>query len=144
MDFIRLLEEHREKEDRLRWEGSFAEYLELVRRQPAVARLAHARIYDMIINEGVEETGGMKKYRFFAKEIFGLDRMLSRLVEDYFHSASKRLEVRKRILLLMGPVSGGKSTIVSMLKRAWKDTPELTPELSMLLKTAPCTRSPST
>ena len=117
MDFIRLLEEHREKEGRLRWEGSFAEYLELVRRQPAVARLAHARIYDMIINEGVEETGGMKKYRFFAKEIFGLNRMLSRLVEDYFHSASRRLEVRKRILLLMGPVSGGKSTIVSMLKR---------------------------
>jgi serine protein kinase len=115
--FIRLLEEHREREERLRWEGSFAEYLELVRQQPAVARLAHARIYDMIISEGVEETGGIKKYQFFAREIFGLNRMLSRLVEDYFHSASKRLEVRKRILLLMGPVSGGKSTIVSMLKR---------------------------
>ena len=39
------------------------------------------------------------------------------LVEEYFHPAAKRLDVRKRILLLMGPVSGGKSTIVTMLKR---------------------------
>ena len=36
---------------------------------------------------------------------------------EYFHSAAKRLEVRKRILLFMGPVGGGKSTIVWLLKR---------------------------
>jgi serine protein kinase len=46
-----------------------------------------------------------------------LDAAIERLVEEYFHSAAKRLDVRKRILLLMGPVSGGKSTIVTMLKR---------------------------
>jgi len=39
------------------------------------------------------------------------------LVEEYFHSAARRLDVRKRILLLMGPVSGGKSTLVTLLKR---------------------------
>ena len=38
-------------------------------------------------------------------------------MEEYFHPAAKRLDVRKRILLLMGPVSGGKSTLVTMLKR---------------------------
>ena len=38
-------------------------------------------------------------------------------MEEYFHSAARRLDVRKRILLLMGPVSGGKSTLVTMLKR---------------------------
>ncbi|WP_408647305.1 P-loop NTPase family protein [Ureibacillus thermosphaericus] len=37
-------------------------------------------------------------------------------MEEYFHPAAKRLDVRKRILLLMGPVSGGKSTIVTLLK----------------------------
>src|SRR5690606_36433469 len=42
---------------------------------------------------------------------------LERLVEEYFHSAARRLDVRKRILLLMGPVSGGKSTIVALPKR---------------------------
>jgi serine protein kinase len=36
---------------------------------------------------------------------------------EYFSSAAQRLEVRKRILLLMGPVGGGKSTIVSLLKK---------------------------
>ena len=36
---------------------------------------------------------------------------------EYFRSAAQRLEVRKRILLLMGPVGGGKSTIVTLLKR---------------------------
>ncbi|HLR52240.1 MAG TPA: PrkA family serine protein kinase, partial [Candidatus Avamphibacillus sp.] len=50
-------------------------------------------------------------------EIFGLEDAIEKLVEEYFHPAAKRLDVRKRILLLMGPVSGGKSTIVTMLKR---------------------------
>jgi len=71
----------------------------------------------MIVWHGVEEVNGQKKYKFFEDEIFGLDRTIERLVEEYFHSAAKRLDVRKRILLLMGPVSGGKSTIVTMLKR---------------------------
>src|SRR5207237_1336304 len=36
---------------------------------------------------------------------------------DYVRSAARRLEVRKRILLLMGPVGGGKSTLVTLLKQ---------------------------
>ncbi|HBT74042.1 MAG TPA: protein prkA, partial [Lysinibacillus sp.] len=47
----------------------------------------------------------------------GLETAIERLVEEYFHPAARRLDVRKRILLLMGPVSGGKSTIVTLLKR---------------------------
>src|SRR5262249_24070245 len=53
-------------------------------------------------------------------ELFGIERPLQHLV-DYFASAARRLEVRKRILLLMGPVGGGKSTIVSMLKRGLEE-----------------------
>jgi serine protein kinase len=88
-----------------------------VTKRPNHARLAHARIYDMITSAGIE-TGprGEKRFRFFDDEIFGLDETLEQLAE-YFHSAARRLEVRKRILLFMGPVGGGKSTIVSMLKR---------------------------
>src|SRR5207302_339113 len=51
-----------------------------------------------------------------SQELYGVDHALRQVV-DYFSSAAQRLEVRKRILLLMGPVGGGKSTIVSMLKR---------------------------
>jgi serine protein kinase len=57
-----------------------------------------------------------KVFNFFKEDIFGLERPLEQLVE-YFNSAAKRLEVRKRILLLMGPVGGGKSTLVALLKR---------------------------
>ncbi|KKM08972.1 protein prkA [Clostridiales bacterium PH28_bin88] len=117
MEILRRLEEYRLQEKKLSWEGPFAEYLDLVTQNPGIARLAHARIYDMIVAEGVEEINGIKRYKFFASEIFGIDRTLERLVEEYFHSSAKRLDVRKRILLLMGPVSGGKSTIVTMLKR---------------------------
>lgn len=54
---------------------------------------------------------------FLGKKFFGLETAIERLVEEYFHPAARRLDVRKRILLLMGPVSGGKSTIVTLLKR---------------------------
>jgi len=127
MDFLQRLREHRRQEEELAWEGTFAEYYELVRRQPSIAQHAHARVYQMIVSHGVEEVNGRKRYRFFSQDLFGLDEALERLVEEYFHSAARRLDVRKRILLLMGPVSGGKSTIVTLLKRgleAYTRTPE--------------------
>jgi serine protein kinase len=108
---------YRAEEQRLSWEGTFLEYFEIVKKQPKVANLAHARMYDMIMDAGVSpEARGRTQYDFFAHDIFGLEKPLEQLVE-YFSSAAKRLEVRKRILLLMGPVGGGKSTIVSLLKR---------------------------
>ncbi|MHB0870892.1 MAG: PrkA family serine protein kinase, partial [Chloroflexota bacterium] len=117
MNLIERLEQFRAEEEMLNWQGTFADYWSLVQRNPESAQLAHARIYNMIMSAGVEQDErGEKEYRFFDREIFGLDRTLDQLVE-YFNSAGKRLEVRKRILLLMGPVGGGKSTIVSLLKR---------------------------
>ena len=117
MDLIKKLSEYRAQEQALAWQGTFADYFEIVKKNPKVARLAHARIYDMIISAGVEPgKGGIPRYNFFANEIFGLEKPIQQIVE-YFNSAGQRLEVRKRILLLMGPVGGGKSTIVAMLKR---------------------------
>ncbi|HEX3030891.1 MAG TPA: PrkA family serine protein kinase [Bacillota bacterium] len=117
MDFIKRIEEFRQSQNKLQWEGTFADYLKLVINNPGIAQLAHARVYNMIYAAGVDHTGPVKKYKFFSSEIFGIDQTLERLVEEYFHSAAKRLDVRKRILLLMGPVSGGKSTLVTMLKK---------------------------
>ena len=117
MDIFERIAKHREEQEKNAWTGTFAEYIEIVRKNPGVAKTAHARVYDMIAWHGIREENGQKKYAFFENEIFGLDRTLEKLVEEYFHSAAKRLDVRKRILLLMGPVSGGKSTIVTMLKR---------------------------
>ncbi|RIK35345.1 MAG: protein prkA, partial [Chloroflexi bacterium] len=117
MLLLERLEAFRAEEQRLHWKGTFAEYFDMVVRDPRLARLAHARIYDMIVSAGVEhDERGVANYRFFAEDVFGIERSLAQVVE-YFHSAAQRMEVRKRILLLMGPVGGGKSTIVSLLKR---------------------------
>ncbi|UPM53862.1 PrkA family serine protein kinase [Gottfriedia acidiceleris] len=117
MDILKKLEQHRDMEQRLKWEGTFAEYLEMLKEEPWVAQTAHSRIYNMIKDAGIEEVNGKKAYSFFSNNLYGLEEALERLVEEYFHPAAKRLDVKKRILLLMGPVSGGKSTLVTMLKR---------------------------
>ena len=36
------------------WQGSFADYLDIVRKRPEVTRNAFERIYDMIIEAGTE------------------------------------------------------------------------------------------
>ncbi|MBB6669643.1 PrkA family serine protein kinase [Cohnella nanjingensis] len=117
MDIFKRLAEFRTESEKLTWSGTFRDYIDLLRRDPAPAMTAHARVYDMIVSHGVEDKGGSKKYKFFENDIYGLDRTMEKLVEEYFHSAARRLDVRKRILLLMGPVSGGKSTIVTILKK---------------------------
>lgn len=117
MDILKKIQMHREEEERLAWEGTFAEYLDIVKEKPYVAQTAHSRVYNMIKDAGVEEVDGKKIYSFFRNQMFGIDEAIERLVEEYFHPAAKRLDVKKRILLLMGPVSGGKSTLVTLLKR---------------------------
>jgi len=117
MDILNKVRNFREEENRLKWEGTFAEYLAIVKDRKEVAQTAHSRVYNMIKSSGLVEKDGNRLYQFFGEEIFGLEESIERLVEEYFHPAAKRLEVRKRILLLMGPVSGGKSTIVTLLKR---------------------------
>jgi serine protein kinase len=116
-----LLETHRRDRERLAWEGTFRDYFELVSQNPNVSKLSHARICDMLLAAGVEKINEgsrdeIVRYNFFSDELFGIEGPVSKIVE-YFKSAGQRLEVRKRILLLMGPVGGGKSTIVTLLKR---------------------------
>src|SRR6185295_15053922 len=101
------LEDLRREHEALRWEGSFRDYFELVAQNPRIAQLSHARINDMVhaagierLNEGTQHE--VLSYKFFDAELFGIEEPIARIVE-YFKSAAQRLEVRKRILLLMGP-----------------------------------------
>ncbi|GIW79633.1 MAG: serine protein kinase [Gemmatales bacterium] len=109
------------------WEGTFAEYLDIVREHPEVTRTAYQRLYDMIMSHGVEEYFENKekltRYKFFtefaAKQgdaIFGLDRPLMNLV-NAFKSAAKGYGTERRVLLLHGPVGSSKSTIARLLKK---------------------------
>jgi serine protein kinase len=111
----------------LAWEGSFEEYLAIVRKQPQVTRNAFQRAYDMIIRYGTEEYTDNKKklvrYNFFKDEIdagkdavFGLDIPLMRLVH-VLKAASEGYGPEKRVILLHGPVGSSKSTIARLLKK---------------------------
>jgi len=121
MNLVTRLEAYRAEEQQLAWRGTFKEYFDQVVENASVARLSHARVFDMLMASGVGTLPtGDRRYGFFADELFGIERPLQHFA-DYFASAARRLEVRKRILLLMGPVGGGKSTIVSMLKRGLEE-----------------------
>jgi len=111
----------------LHWEGTFDEYLQLVAANPAVARNAFQRVYDMILHFGYEKYTQFKReftrYKFFSDPvgggtdaIFGLDQTLMALV-DFFKSAAHGYGTDRRILLLHGPVGSSKSTITRLLKK---------------------------
>jgi serine protein kinase len=109
------------------WEGTFEQYLDIVRDNPKVTRNAFERVYDMIVSYGVEESGTSRDkqqtYPFFSDPegngrdaVFGLEDALHALV-NAFMSAAKGYGIEKRVLLLHGPVGSSKSTIARVLKR---------------------------
>jgi len=109
------------------WDGGFTEYLDIVRKNPEVARNAFQRMYDMILSWGttsyIEYKKNIVHYKFFddpidgGKEaVFGLDVPLMKLVH-FFKSAAHGYGTEKRVLLLHGPVGSAKSTIVRLLKK---------------------------
>jgi serine protein kinase len=109
------------------WEGSFDEYLDIVREHAEVTRSAYQRLYDMILSHGTEEVYENKdkvtRYKFFTDfaaqhgdAIYGLDRPLMHLA-NCFKSAAKGYGTERRVLLLHGPVGSSKSTIARLLKK---------------------------
>ncbi len=113
-----ILAESEHEVGRFDWEGTFSEYLGMVIDEPSLARLSHSLIHDAIIAQGVDVTaGGEPVYKIFEGEIFGLEKHLEAVVQ-YFAAAAQRMEVRKRILLLLGPPASGKSSVVDLIKRA--------------------------
>jgi serine protein kinase len=121
----------------LHWEGTFEDYLQIIRERPQVTRNAYQRAYDMIISYGTEEYIDNKKklvrYNFFKDElgggqnaIFGLDIPLMRLVH-VLKAAAEGYGPEKRVILLHGPVGSSKSTIARLLKQgleAYSKTPD--------------------
>ena len=127
-ELIKRLNQHNDVEEylELHWEGSFDDYLQIVREDPNVARSAYQRVYDMVLSYGTEEYIDNKKrivrYNFFSDPInggkdaiYGLDIPLMRLV-NVFKSAANEYGTEKRIILLHGPVGSSKSTIARLLK----------------------------
>src|SRR5213079_1070763 len=113
------------------WEGTFEEYLDIVREHPEVTRSAYQRLYDMILSHGTEEVYEQKekvtRYKFFTQfaaqhgdGIYGLDRPLMHLA-NAFKSAAKGYGTERRVLLLHGPVGSSKSTLARLLKKGLEE-----------------------
>ncbi|HQU16454.1 MAG: serine protein kinase [Chromatiales bacterium 21-64-14] len=128
--FAELIEKDRSHRENLEWRGTFLEYLEKVKTDPSNCKLAHTRLYDAIVRNGISDISEapdsrtrmlfgdepVKLYPFFAGEFFGVERTLSQIVR-YFHSASMHGEESRQVLYLMGPVGAGKSSLVERLQR---------------------------
>lgn len=135
-DFRKLIEEDRETRKKSSWKGSMIEYLELVRENPAIHKLAHKRLFDMINDQGMVEVDleqdprmkrifkgeKLKQYNFFSDEFFGMEKTINQIVR-YFHSASLKGEESRQVLYLVGPVGSGKSSLVERVKKGLEQLP---------------------
>ncbi len=128
-EIITLVAERQDLEQfrRKNWEGTFEQYLDIVRSDPRVTRNAFERVYDMLMSYGTEDYDEFRekrvRYRFFSDPddhgrdaVFGLDGSLWSLV-NAFKSAAQGYGIEKRVLLLHGPVGSSKSTIARLLKK---------------------------
>lgn len=132
--FARIIQEDREAHAGDDWSGTFLEYLEKVRDDPTIPKLAHSRMYEVISREGSEDihhtddVGAqrlykdepLKVYNFFRDEFFGIEKTVAQIVR-YFHSAALKGEESRQVLYLMGPVGSGKSSLVEKLQRGLED-----------------------
>jgi serine protein kinase len=120
-EIFRKIDEHNNKHRVSYWEGTLRDYIHLVLEHPQLAQLAHARVYNMVRSYGVDvDDQGNERFHFFERELFGIDEALAKVVE-YLKAAATGSDVGKRILMLYGPPSSGKSQLVILLKRGLEE-----------------------
>ncbi len=117
-NLFKSLNDHVSQTSSLQWEGTLKEYIEILAENPGIHMNAHSRMLSMIENAGVEkdEDGNVEKYLFFENDLFGIDDSLNEIM-SYFKAAATGSEVSRRILLLYGPTSSGKSQLAVLLKK---------------------------
>lgn len=130
-DISSLIRKDREERKSGHFEGTFLEYLEILKKDPKHAILSHQRLYEVITSPGVEiirtdenprlrriyGNDVLKKYKFFEDDFFGIDKTIMKIV-NYFNSAAMAGEESRQVLYLVGPVGSGKSSLMEALKRA--------------------------
>ena len=127
--FLDIIQEQRvESKKRTKFRGTFLEYLELIKKNPDIAKLAHKRLCDAIESHGVEvmpddnvrknkifDGDNVKTYSYFKDEFFGMERVIAKVMR-FLNSAALKGEESRQVLLLMGPVGAGKSALTEHIK----------------------------
>ena len=144
-DFLDSLTVFSKQHRAQRWEGTLGEFLtDIVPSNPtAFVRSSHEYIWDMLLWHGraVQGTDVQKARELFKRELFGVDEPLSRVVE-YFKAAAAGSDVGRRLLLLLGPPSGGKSTMAILLKRGIEEYSRTEEGALYAVKGSPLRESP--
>ncbi len=136
LTFEEVIKRDRVARESQQWRGTLLDYLEKVRTDPTLAKMSHARIYDMMMADGTRNIHDsddprtkrlykdepIKVYSFFSDEFFGIERTIAQIVR-YFHSASLKGEESRQVLYLMGPVGSGKSSLVERIQRGLEQAP---------------------
>ena len=130
IDFLSLIKKQRQRRRPEKFNGTFLEYLDVIRSDTSVIKLSHKRLYDAVIQHGVEYMGetdprcrslfdgnSLPVYEYYTHHFFGMEIAISKLMR-YLKSASLRGEESRQVLLLMGPVGAGKSALVERTKHA--------------------------
>lgn len=126
--FLKLIGKHKEKKKAPKFHGTLSEYLEILEKNPGVAKLAHKRLFDAIDEHGVTKLsptdsrcnklfGGeeLRTYDYFQSKFFGMERSLAKIMR-FLRSASLKGEESRQVLLLLGPVGAGKSALMEHIK----------------------------
>jgi len=128
--FLDLIQKQRSKKKKEKFEGTFIEYLEMIKENPEKIKLAHKRLYESICNFGVDTVDvdsdsyrdifngdKIRTYDYFKKEFFGMESVINKLMR-FLKSAAHKGEESRQVLLLMGPVGAGKSALIDGVKKA--------------------------
>src|SRR5690348_954401 len=101
IDISDLIKNDREKRKSKGFDGTFLDYLELIKENPQIAMLSHQRMYEIITAKGMEVINteenprlrriygneNIKRYNFFSGDFYGIDTTIMKIVR-YFHSAA--------------------------------------------------------
>lgn len=138
VEFSELIQKARQDRKKHHFQGTLLDYLEILKKDPSEYKLAHQRMYDLIVGRGVEVIDTkeeprlrriygndiIKKYNFFRDDFFGIDKTLMKIVR-YFKAAAMNGEESRQVLYLVGPVGAGKSSIMEALKKALEASPPI-------------------
>jgi len=135
-NFSDFIQNDRSERTHVDFSGKFLDYVNLVQKNPELAMFAHKRMFQLLIEPGIEviKTNEderlrkiygndiIKKYDYFKNDFFGMDKTLMKIVR-YFHSAAMQGEESRQVLYLVGPVGSGKSSLMESIKKALEAAP---------------------
>ena len=129
-NFLDIIKSQRKQKKAEKFSGTFLDYLNLVSEDPTLVKLAHKRLYESILKEGVTtldvDSEGyrpvfngekLRVYDYFSSEFYGMESVINKLLR-FLKSAAHKGEESRQVLLLMGPVGAGKSALIDSVKRA--------------------------